>query len=387
MAVTPQTTYKSIYPAHNCIDFEFLMDDLGDGVTNKKDFGYRLEDGSDGIYAPTESYKPINNSDIFPRDLSNILRHEVSTAIPTNSATPVEDTDIIKPAKLKFGEIITDLSVSPCETTESITQESDLFYVTNSALNSENISRIDDIVLLGNGLLHQRPRYWYLQKGQMDFLWHLGQGSVDLTYYNVSGGVISTITHTFGAGDAFKVNIISLDPYINGIVQDISKILIQVKDAGSNVNETYTAYINCTIPAVNGYVGLLFLEPLGGRAPFGTETIIKAELTRSSNDVFKNFDCQATNFKQGGNSLINTKGVRKRVFRTQLETTYENLQYIENFFSSPGHHVQRLTGASAVLEKCTLENGNYTSFVKNEVTLVEYTVSMSETVNNQRSDK
>jgi hypothetical protein len=354
------------------------MDNIGSGDI-KKDFGYQLTDGADGLLSEISARTPFSTEYVISIDLQEIASTLVSTKIPQNTDTAVNDNSIIKKCKLKYGEIVTDSSVVPCTTTSNLTESTADFYILNSALMSENITKLTEMITTGNGLLHQRPPVWYLAKGQMDWIWHFGEGKVSLKYYDKSNALIgSAINFDFDNTNLYKVNMISLDPYVYSKT-NVHKLLIEVKRPNNTtIVESYTVYFRSCCSISSGYVGIMFLEPLGGRASFNTGCVLKTELQRSYDDVFKRFNCLEVLHYEGGASAINLKGMRKRSFKTQLhfapDDFYSNLRYVENFFSSPGHHVQRGIGGSAFTEKCILSAGTFQTYEKESIVQVEYDV-------------
>ena len=101
MAILPQTTIKTFYPAYNHLELGFIMNDLGTPPDAKWFSSYPANDADVRLTEKNESFHPIDGSTEFTRDLLPVIRTLVSTKIPTLTASQ-NDVDAIQALKLKY---------------------------------------------------------------------------------------------------------------------------------------------------------------------------------------------------------------------------------------------------------------------------------------------
>lgn len=385
MAITLVSKPKKYCPAHYEVPFVFSMDDLGSAPT-RIDFGCYLADNSGTRLHPlNKKYKPRATGVQFKKDFKTLCEQQVYTSFPTDSALAQTDINITKKVKLYYGQVT--FNSTTCVTdTSSVTTQSSVINLINANCN------VDTYPLFGSEtgytaprtgiLLSQRPDRWKGVHGFKDYLWFMGAGTIILTFYYETTTVG---THTFTLTGADTAKYISLDHLVYSHTGIITKAKIQVYDGTSDSGDTY--YIDyCCKPDQDDYVGCLFLEPLGGRGMVATGSPSNYNLERSGNEVHKTFDLSNTDVKSGHNSIVHTKGVRKRTFRTEVIDSPGAIRWIENFFTSPGHHLQKGYGANTVWEKFILESGNYTVFEQFKIIQIQFTGYLSEPINSQVED-
>lgn len=383
MAITLVSKPKLYCPAHYEVPFVFSMDDLGTSP-ERIDFGYFLADNSGTMLHPLmKKYKPTGTGVHFRKDFRSLAQKLVYTSFPTDATTATTDTNITKKVKLYYGPVT--FNSETCNTdVESVTTVSSVINLINSNVNVDNQS------LFGTSagytsprtglLLSQRPDTWKGVYGYKDYLWFLGAGSIVVTYFS---GNTTIGTHSFTLTGADTVKYISLDQLVYSHTESLTHATVFIYDGV--IEKTYRIDYCCK-PTQDDYVGILFLEPLGGRSMIATGSPTNLNLDRTGNEIHKTFDLSSTSVKTGHQSSINVKGLRKRSFKTEVINSAGALRWIENFFSSPGHHAQKGYGANTVWEKFILESGSYTVFEQNKLIEITFTGHLSEGINSQEED-
>lgn len=385
MSITLVSKPKLYCPAHSEVPFVFSMSDLGT-PPERKDFGCYLANNSGTRLHPlNKKYKPTSAGVNFKKDFRTLCEQQVYTSFPTDSAASQTDINITKKVKLYYGEVT--FNSTTCETiTNQITSVTSVINLINANVN------VDTSHLFGSStgytsprtgiLLSQRPDRWKGVHGYKDYLWFLGIGTIILTYYY---GATVVGTHTFTLTGADTAKYISLDHLVYAHTGIITTAKIQVYDGTSDSGHNY--YIDyCCKPDQDDYVGVLFLEPLGGRAMIATGSPANYNLERTGTEIHKTFDLSNTDVKSGNNSAILTKGLRKRTFKTEVIDSPGAIRFIENFFSSTGHHLQKGYSTNTIWEKFILENGNYTVFEQFKMIQISFTGYLSEPIHTQVED-
>jgi hypothetical protein len=385
MAITLVSKPKLYCPAHYEVPFVFSMSDLGTPPT-RIDFGCYLADNSGTRLHPlNKKFKPRATGVQFKKDFRTEAERQVYTSFPTESAAAQNDPNIIKKVKLYYGEVT--FNSTTCETiTNAITTQSSVINLINSNVNTDTVSLFGTSSGFSSPrtglLLSQRPDRWKGVYGFKDYLWFLGTGRIDVTFYL---DTTTVGTHSFILTGADTVKYISLDQLNYSHTGSITKTKIVVYDGTSDTGDTY--YIDyCCKPDQNDYVGILFLEPLGGRANLATGRPSAYTLDRSGVEIHKTFDLSNTSVISGQKGMALTQGLRKRTFKTEVIDCDGAIRWIENFFSSPGHHAQKGYGSSTVWEKFILETGSYTVYEDRRSVDITFTGHLSEGINTQVED-
>lgn len=384
MAINLISQAKKYSPAHFDVPFIIQMTDLGTPPT-RLDFGYYLAEGGGTRLQEDKKYKPFAINTDFHRNFKSIARKLVYTSFPTESATVQTDSNIIKEVKMKYGEV--SFNSTTCATVKTITSDSNTFYIINANANS------DTIALWGNSagftaprtglLLHQRPDRWRLLHGSKDYLWYLGIGTGVLKFWN--GTVQSGSTQNFTFSGATTVKYICLDYSLYSITDPPTHATIVINDGTAEPGKEYRIEY-CCCSEIDNYIGVLFLEPMGGRAMMATGKPLTEELERSGQVIYKPMDLSQTQHKTGGQSLIVPIGTRKLTFNIQFDEWPGTLRYLQNFCSSPGHHAQKGYGANLRWEKFILDPASVKITEKNKLLDFQFSGYLSETINSQNED-
>lgn len=385
MAVVLNSEPKKYCPAHWSVPFNVELSDLGTPPT-RKDFGYYLADSGGTRLMEDQKYKPFAASTPFIRELRGAAASKVFTSFPSESATQQTDSNIIKAVKLKYGEV--SYNSTTCATVKTITSDSNIFYLLNSAANTDTHSLFGTSAGFSGTrtglLLHQRPERWKLLNGSKDYLWFLGVGSIELKYFNGTSQVGSTQTFTLTGSTTVKY--VCLDPALYSISGTLTHATVRVYDGSDGDNWTNYQIYYCNCAEQDEYLGVLFLEPLGGRAMMATGKPKTTELERSGTTVFKPMDLTQTNHKLGGRSSIVPSGTSKLTFNIQFEIWPGIERYIQNFCSSPGHHAQKGYGANLRWVKFVLDTGSIKIRERNSLLEFEFAGFVSEEFGVQNED-
>lgn len=387
MAIELQTTVKTFYPAHNELLMQFIMSDLGTAPDSKWFTSYVENEAAERITEKNESYHPTSDILPFARNLQPITRSLVSTKIPLLLSSQ-NDIEIIKAIRLKFGTVSLDATSTPCESTESIDQQTSLFYVINSKLKQSELDYFDSEKPV---LLQTRASSWKLIPGQHDFFWLLGAGKLQLKFYDKAGTEVLNHTHDFSDSDNdYLVTVIGINPELYSLnSSDINKIIvnrIHYNGLTDTLLETYNVFFDHNKCIETDYIGLFYLDAKGGRCAFPLSIIEKTDIALKSDEVIKQFDFTNETVNQGLATNINVSSKNKKTFNTQLTYTQENENIVSRCISGAGRHLQKYKSSSAIFEKCTIDSANYTVYKKNKIIDVSITVTMSEENPNQGQD-
>lgn len=382
MSLELQNTLKTFYAAHDCIELEFLMDDLGT-APDKKWMGYYIANADDDMLVDIpEHIKPFSIDKTFIRDLKSVAKNLVRTKIPDLTVTTEEDTEIIKAIKLKYG--IVSFDGATCQTTVDFSEETSLMYILNASLQQNELDYFDGTTPV---LLQHRETNKVLYKGQYDFFYVLGDGKVTVKFYE-GNTLVHTTVHTFV--DEFKVNIVNVSPHLygqsNNNVTKAEILIIHSTVVDDTLLNQYNIFYkeNCK-DDIN--IGIVYLDSFGGRLALPLNKIIKKELVTKGDEIQKAYNCESESFEYGGTSLINVINKDRKTFRFQISYSLNNLEIIRQFFSSPGKHIQSGTGANAILNKCNLENGTYVVYEDSNLIDVKFNVVMAEDKKTQKQDR
>lgn len=384
MAITLESKPKLYCPAHHEVPFVFSMDDLGT-PPERIDFGCYLADNSGTRLHPlNKKYKPKAINTNFRKDFKTLCEQQVYTSFPTDSASPQTDVNITKKVKLYYGPVT--FNSTTCETiTNQVTTATSVINLINANCNVDTYSKFGSETGYTSPrtgiLLSQRPNRWKGVHGFKDYLWFLGAGRIIITFKNGST-TVGTYDHVLTGADTVKY--VSLDHLVYGHSGSITMTHVFIYEGIGDGDDYYIDY--CCKPDQDDYVGCLFLEPLGGRSMVATGSPANYNLERTGNEIHKTFDLTNTDVKSGHNSIIHTKGLRKRTFRTEIIDCPGAIRWIENFFSSTGHHLQKGYSTNTVWEKFILESGSYVVFEQFKMIQITFTGYLSEPINTQVED-
>lgn len=382
MAITLVSSPRKYCPANYTVAWEFSLDNLGTPPT-RIDFGFALYDESGIRLTEDESYKPQAIDTNFKREFAAIVSDIVYTSFPAESASSQIDTNILKKIRIKYGPV--DFNSETCESFKSIDTESSLIYLVSANVNTQTQAvwgTSSGFSSPRTGLmLHQRPDKWQLLHGSKDYIWLLGAGQVVLTYYNGASVIGSAIVYNLTGADTVKY--ICLDYLVHGISTKPTHATVFFSDG---VNEKSHRIDYCCCVKQDDYLGILFLEPFGGRSMLATGIGQSYSVDRTASVVNKSFDLSQTTHKSGGNSIYIPKGSLKLTFKTQIEASAGFETMLKNFLSSPGHHAQKGYGGNLKWEKFILEPGS--EIIKEKNKLIDFSFSgyISESINTQRQD-
>lgn len=385
MAILPQTTIKTFYPAYNHLELGFIMTDLGTPPDAKWFSSYPANDADVRLTEKNESFHPIDGSTEFTRDLLPVIRTLVSTKIPTLTASQ-NDVDAIQSLKLKYGTVSFDGTSTPCSTTEDISDETDLFYILNAKLQQNELDYFDGTKPI---VLQSRPPMWRLLPGQHDFFWLLGAGKVHLVFYDRSGTQAYEQTHDFSdPSNDYKVTVIGINPELYSLLSaNISHVEIEVLTGGDISLQSFNIFFNHNTCIDTDYIGLIYLDSHTGRCALPLSVVEANDLILKNDEAEKQFNFESTTVSENGLTRINVNSRNKKTFSTQLTYSSANEQLIKNCLSSSGHHLQKYQGSNAIFEKCLLESGTYKIYQKNKIIAVNITVIMGEQNSNQGQDR
>lgn len=384
MAIIFQTTLNKFYAAWNCIHLQFLMNDLDDAPNAKWFTSYLADPDDNRLTTKNEPYHPASETESFQRDVSRVVRRMVSTKVPTLVAEE-EDTTIIKAVKLMYGTVTHDGESVPCNTTEDVTDETEVFYVLNAKLEQEELNYLNGTAPV---LLQSRLSKSVLYKGQHDFIYLLGAGKVILTFYNLSGAAQTPVEFDFSdSSNDEKVKIIDICPSLHGFSIDlISRVTISILTALDVDNGTYDVYFYNTCEE-DSRVGIIYLDRYGGRLALPKIEFEKIDTIRKSDEAYQYFNCElVVPISSGGLSSINVNNRRKLQLNIKMTNTVENANLLERFIASPGFHIQSGLGSDAKLIKYTLDNSNYTLGKKNAPVELQFTLTRAEEIAAQMQD-
>ncbi len=385
MAVVLNSQPKTYCPAHWSVPFGISLSDLGTPPT-RIDFGYYLAESGGTRLMEDKKYTPFATATEFTKDFKSLCRGLVYTSFPAELATQQTDSNIIKAVKLKYGEV--SYNSNTCATVKTITFDSNVFYLLNAGANT------DTQALFGTSsgftaprtglLLSQRPDWWELQHGAKDYLWFLGAGTITVKYYNGTSQLGST--QTFNFSGATTVKYICLDYSLYSITTNPTHAIVTMWD-GANGDNGKSYRINyCFCPEQDNYLGVLFLEPMGGRGMLSTGKPLSIDQERTATTIYKPMDLTQSNHKTGGRSVIIPVGTRKLTFENQIDNAPGTTRWLQNFISSPGHHAQRGYGANTRWEKFILDTGSVKLIERNKLINFQFSGYISEEINSQSED-
>lgn len=382
MAVNITSSPKTYSPANWPMVWGIELTDLGTPPT-RKDLGYYLAEEGGTRITEDAKYKPFAASTPFYKDFSSVARGLVYTSFPTESATQQTDSNILKRIKLKYGEV--SFNSTTCVSVKTITSDSNVINAINANVNADTHSLFgtsSGFTAPRTGLmLHQRPTHWKLLHGSKDYVWFLGVGQIVLSYWNGATQIGSN--QVFNLTGANTVKYVCLDYALYGITTPPTHLKVFYSDG---VVESTIQADYCCCAVQDDYMGVLFLEPFGGRSMMATGPALSTSLERQGQEIFKPIDYSQTQFKTGGTSALHTKGVRKLTFRTEIEKWPGYETFLNNFCSSPGHHLQKGYSANTKWEKFVLEPGSTIIREKDKLVDFQFSGYASEFVNTQQED-
>lgn len=378
MSIEKLTTTKKFYPAHNSIQIEFLMNDLGTSP-DKYWFTSQLFDNANvELTKSPMPFFPAGVDQSFIRELSFIARNLVQTAVPTLSAQSERDETIIKDAILKFGQVT--FTGADCNTVANMDQGTDIMYFLNSKVKQVDLDYLNGTQPV---LLQTRFEKYKLRKGQHDLFWVLGAGKVQVVHYDSSGAELSNTTLVFTETE--QVRIVDTSPVLYSLTDDqvhhiTTRIINSTLDEDTLLSE-HTAYFitDCD----EEYTGILYLDNKGGRTPLPLSILKKTDVPRKGDEVTKMWNMQSERITSGGLSMINILAKNREQFVVQIHNTVEGKEILKNFIASPEFHIQTGTGSSAVIQSCILENGTYTIGEKNKPIELTFNIILTEEIPNQ----
>lgn len=372
--ITLNTVIPERSAAHNCVKLCFLMDDIGSGNISKSFTWFVCDAAGNRLHKLDKQKKPKLNEQ-FCIDVSE-FRCELETAIPQCTNIPLNDNGYSKEIKVHYGEI--SFNSNDCSSVVGAKTISPTITLLNAALNSWNLYKFNYFAPQTGILLTARPKVWKMCKGGEDYMWYYGSGSATLRFYNDTT-LVQTISHALtGSGAKY----FSTSPACYGITDPcISLVEISVNNGATT--EVYKTKIEKC--CCNEYYGILFLEPCGGRSlfPACNEQIT---INRTGDEVCKSYNCFDSTSNKGRNSLINVATKKELSFKVQIEKNSDTINFVEMFFASAGHHIQKGKYPNTELRKFVLTNGGYTIYNKIGIVEVTFTGYISEELNTQRED-
>lgn len=383
MAITLDSKPKLYCPAHHEVPFYLSATDLGT-APERIDIGMYLADNSGTRLHPlNKKIKPRATGVSYRKDFKSLCEKLVYTSFPTDSASQQIDPYITKKVKLYYGPVT--FNSTTCETiTNQVTTQSSIINLINANCNADTqalFGTSTGYTLPRTGLLlSQRPDIWKMVYGAKDYMWFLGAGTIAITFYN---GTATVGTHSFTFTGADTVKYISLDQLVYSHTDTVTRATVFVSD-GVIERNYYVEY--CCKPDQDDYVGILFLEPLGGRSMLPTGLAFSEDVERTHNQIHKQFDLTSTSVTTGNRTISHAVGTRKRTFRTEVVDSPGAKRFIENFFSSAGYHAQKGYGANTKWEKFILDPGSRKVKELNKVFEIEFTGELSEIINSQVED-
>jgi len=384
MAISLISQPKKYSPAHWDVPFVVQMSDLGTPPT-RLDFGYYLADAAGTRLQEDKKYKPYAIGTDFHVNFRAISRRLVYTSFPVESSAAQTDANIIKGVKMKYGEV--SYNSTTCATVKTITSDSNTFYLINAGANT------DTHALWGTSsgfsaprtglLLHQRPDRWRLLHGSKDYLWYLGTGTIEIKYYN--GATQLGSTQTFTLTGATTVKYVCLDYSLYSITAMPTHALVRVWDGTIDAGKEYRIEY-CCCARQDDYLGVLYLEPMGGRAMLATGRPVSVDIERTGSEVNLSIDLTQLQHKSGGRTVLVPVGTRKIAFETEVIDAAGLEKMLQNFASSAGHHAQRGYGANLRWEKFILDSGSVRISERNKIPVVAFSGYISEGVGVQSQD-
>lgn len=385
MAVELITQPKKYSPVFWSVAWDISLDDLGTDPIKIYWGGY-LAFADNTRITDDIPYKPFAADVQFTKEFRSHCGGLVKTSFPTDASTATVDTNIIKQVKLKYGTVTFNTDNCPDGGEKEFDFDSNTINIINANANVETQQ------LFGNSagfisprtglLLSQRPAAWTLCHGAKDYLWYLGVGTMTIKYYSGSTQIGST--QSFTLSGATTVKYVALD-YNQYSIAKPTHAIILVNDGTAEPGTEYRInYCDCV--EQDNYLGVMFLEPMGGRSMFHTGIPESVDIERSGTTVVKAFDLSQTQHKTGGETFFIPKGTKKVSFKMELERSTGIETWISNFFSSAGHHAQRGYGANLKWEKFILDSGTYKVLEKNKLVEVTFTGYVGEGIRSQNSD-
>ncbi|MBK9723365.1 MAG: hypothetical protein IPO78_17515 [Saprospiraceae bacterium] len=384
MAITIVSNPKKYSPAHWSAKWQFSMDDLGI-LPERKDFGYYLAEEGGTRLMEDKAIKPFAVGDTFEKEFQDLTKGLVYTSFPAELATAQTDSNYVKRVKLMYGEILQTLEGEDCGGVKSITSETGVINLCNANVNSQTHTiwgNSSGFIAPRTGLmLHERPTRWNLLHGAKDYVWFLGVGQIVLSYWN--GAAQLGTNQIFSLTGANTAKYVCLDYSLYGISTPPTHMNLFYSDG---VVETTISADYCSCQEQNKYLGILFLEPRGGRSMMCTRKPLTIDIERKGTEVYKPFDNSQTQHKTGGRSIIIPRGTRKLSFETEFDFSDGVQTWLENFCVSPGYHAQRGYGASTVWEKFILDPATIKIYEQNKLLKFNFQGYISESINGQTED-
>jgi hypothetical protein len=382
MAISIISNPKKYSPAHWSVQWQFAMDDLGT-LPERKDFGYYLAEEGGTRLMEDKKFKPFAEGDTFSKQFQSITKGLVYTSFPAELATAQTDSNFVKRVKLKYGEV--NYNFDTCDSDKDISSETGVINLVNANVNSQTHLVFGDSAGFTSPrtglLLHERPSRWNLLHGSKDYVWFLGTGQIVLSYWNGSSQLGSN--QIFNLTGANTAKYICLDYSLYSITTPPTHMNLFYSDG---VVESTIRADYCSCQEQDKYMGILFLEPRGGRSMMSTRKPLTIDIERTGTEIYKPFDNSQTQHKTGGRSIIIPKGTRKLTFETEFDFETGVQRWLENFCASPGFHAQRGYGASTIWEKFILDPNTIRINEVNKLLKFSFSGYISESINGQTED-
>ena len=316
----------------DALRWRVTLTDLGTDPLIKR-AGWILEDASGGVVAELSSTRPGSTSDPILLDFTRNIRGLVTTKLPAIGALGVQnDNTFIKEFKLKYGDIV--INKDTGAVTNNVTNLTSAYKVFNG---NNNIWDTALTTSAGAYILSYRPLNYNLVRTSQDYLWLLGSGTVVYRLY-YSDNTTQDITQSA----PYDANIIPVGlPFLAALMggghdsDDVTQLRITIGSVSY-----YIQFEHLCEGDQEGFMEVLFLEPLGGRSVMLFQTVEGAGVSRQTNEaeIYKNINSIAA-LRSAGDSIIYSKAHGTYQFKRQLGNDPDEIRWAHGFGAATEHHL------------------------------------------------
>lgn len=368
----------------DCIEYEFNLTNIGDGVNVEKRLAYQLfciDNGQAKEVTKIKHFTP-KSTDNFTIRFKNSIINALCTPLPLGTSTGAGSVDVGLPSQgfkkqffLQYSEVT--INLNDCENLVTTADTTSTFPFT--ALNSVNNDYENASLNTGEiSYLTSKPSIICLCESTKDFIYICNNTGSTIPYTikfyseDFSSGCAEFTPAPLPSDEILVIGVGVGNLYPNGLptFADITKYEINLP------NYTYTVLIDKE--KCKEYLNVYFQEKQGGYSGLCFSYDDSSVTTTSDLYCFSDGKCTAHNSKE--NLLINTDLIYNKDSKLKLTLSCEipfnlsNSRWINNFLTSKSYYIDFVdVDGETYQQNLIINDGDYKTFKKDDCTVLKIT--------------